>query len=231
MQASVANYNAVLVTLLGDVASNYVQVRTLEKRLELVRANVELQRGVLNIARRRFEVGRTNELDVSQARSNLAQTEAQAPQFEMEARQACDRLCVLLGIAAIDLQQELGGGPIPTAPTVVAVGMPADLLRRRPDVQRAERLAAAQGEQIGIAEAALYPAFAINGVLGYQAANVPQLLTSPSLNSSVGPSFQWNLLNYGRIVNNVRFQDATFQELLTVYQRIVIGPTPRSRMD
>ena len=94
--------------------------------------------------------------------------------------------------------------PIPTAPPDVAVGIPADLLRRRPDVRQAERLAAAQAEQIGIAQADLYPAFSINGSLGYSAQNFPDLFRNTAFNGNVGPSFQWNLLNYGRIVNNVR---------------------------
>ena len=126
---------------------------------------------------------------------------------------------------AVDLTEILAKGPrieIPTAPEYVVVGMPADLLRRRPDVRRAERLAAAQAEQIGIAEADWYPAITINGTLGWQAQHLSQLFRPSSLNSSVGPSFQWDLLNYGRIKNNVRLQDAQFQELVATYQETVL---------
>ena len=111
---------------------------------------------------------------------------------------------------------------IPTTPDYVVVGIPADLLRRRPDVRRAERLAAAQAEEIGIAEADLYPAISIGGTLGWQAAKLSDLFKSQSLNSNVGPSFQWNVLNYGRIVNDIRFQDAQFQALVTAYQNSVL---------
>ena len=104
----------------------------------------------------------------------------------------------------------------------MAIGIPADLLRQRPDVRQAERLAAAQAEQIGIAQSDLYPAFYINGSLGYSAQNFPDLFKSTAFNGSVGPSFQWNLLNYGRIVNNVRYQDAKFQELAVTYQQTVL---------
>jgi outer membrane protein TolC len=100
--------------------------------------------------------------------------------------------------------------------------MPADLLRRRPDVRSAERQAAAQCAQIGIAESDYYPAFTINGTLGYSAQSFPDLFHSQALNANVGPSFQWNLLNYGRILNNVRLQDARFQELVTAYQQTVL---------
>ena len=222
VEASCANYDDVLVTLLGDVATNYVQVRTLQQRIQLMRENVDLQDRILNIADKRFKAGRKNELDLHQARSNQTQTQSQIPQLQIALRQACNRLCVLLGMPPSDLEKELGPGPIPTAPSVVAIGIPAELLRRRPDVRRAERLALAQGERIGMAEAELYPAFFISGTLGWQAENLPELFTSSGLNSSVGPAFQWNILNYGRIRNNMRLQDAKFWTLVTSYQNTVL---------
>ena len=112
--------------------------------------------------------------------------------------------------------------PIPAAPAAVVVGIPADLLRRRPDVCRAERLAAAQAEQIGIAEADLYPIFKINGNMGYSAAGLSQLFESNAFYGAIGPGVQWNILNYGRIRNNMRCKDAKFQELVTLYQRMVL---------
>jgi NodT family efflux transporter outer membrane factor (OMF) lipoprotein len=222
LDASCADYNGVMVTLLGDVAKNYVQVRTDEKRIELARRNAELQRGVLNVAKRRFEAGQTNDLDFNQARSNLAQTEAQIPQFQADLRAASNRLCVLMGMPPTALESQLGEGPIPATPTTVIVGIPADLLRRRPDVRRAERQAAAQAEQIGIAEADMYPIFSINGTLGYQAAHFSQLFSSAALNGAIGPSVQWNIFNYGRILSNIRLQEFKFQEMVTVFQRIVL---------
>ena len=140
----------------------------------------------------------------------------------IDMRQSKDALCVLLGMPAVDLEKLLGKGPIPMSPPEVAIGIPADLLRRRPDIRQAERLAAAQGEQIGIAEAEPLSRLHINGTLGYQAQNFPDLFRSAAFNGSVGPSFQWNLLNYGRIINNVRFQDAKFQELVVTYQQTVL---------
>ena len=114
-------------------------------------------------------------------------------------------------------------GPIPTAPPEVAVGIPADLLRRRPDVRRAERQAAAQSAQIGIAEAEFYPHIAINGTIGFSAQNFRNLFQEQALAGNVGPSFTWNILNYGRLVNNVRLQDARFQELVATYQNTVLS--------
>ncbi len=222
LSASVEDYDDVLVTLLGDVADNYVRARVAQEQIELVRANARLQREILRIVEARFDAGRVSELDVDQARSTLAQTEAQIPLLEIILRRACNRLCVLMGMPPEQLQGRLGEGAIPAPPLHVVAGIPAQLLARRPDVRRAERTAAAQSEQIGIAEAELYPAIAISGTMGFQASHLPRLFRSSAFNGSVGPSFQWNILNYGRIVNDVRFQDARFQELVLVYQQTVL---------
>ena len=163
-----------------------------------------------------------SELDLDQAVSNLAQTQAQIPPLEIDIRQSENRLCTLLGIPATDLRYLLGTGPIPAVPPEVAVGIPAELLRRRPDVRQAERLAAAQAEQIGIAEAQLYPTFSITGVLNWQATNFKDLFNSNAFNGNVGPQFQWNILNYGRLRNNVLYQDALLKDLIVGYQSTVL---------
>src|SRR5713101_6797469 len=222
LDASVEDYDGVLVTLLGDVATNYVQLRTFEQRIEYTGAKVELQRETLKVVEARFKAGTTTKLDVAQARSTLEQTEATIPELEISLRQFNNQLCILLGIPPEELGAKLGSAPIPTAPAEVAAGIPADLLRRRPDVRRAERQAAAQSAQIGVAEADLYPHIAITGTIGYSAQQLKDFFRSAALVGSVGPSFQWNILNYGRILNNVRLQDARFQELVAVYQNSVL---------
>jgi NodT family efflux transporter outer membrane factor (OMF) lipoprotein len=222
LDASVEGYDDVLVTLLGDVATNYVQVRTLQERIRWLRFHVDLQSVVLASTTWRRVNGTALELDENQIRAILEQTESQIPELEIQLRLAENRLCILLGMPPADLEKMIGEDHIPIAQQEVVFGIPADLLRRRPDVRRAERLAAAQAELIGIAKADLYPAFSINGTLGYQAKNFADLLSSPSLNGNVGPSIQWNILNYGRIINNVRLQDAKFQELATTYQDTVL---------
>ncbi len=223
LDASVFDYDQVLVTLLGDVASNYVEIRTDQERLRYLRQNVTILDLVLKWTKRREKVGfRATLLDVHQTESNLEQTISGISLLEIDKRIAENRLCTLLGIPPVDLHNMLGEDIIPKAPPEIAIGIPCDLLRRRPDVRRAERLAAAQSEQIGIAEANLYPAFTINGTLGWQSQNLNNLFTPASLNGNVGPSFQWNLLNYGRIVNNVRLQEARFWELVATYQETVL---------
>ncbi len=196
----------------------------LEQRIGYARANVKLQSETLKIAQALFKpAGAVGELDVDQARSNLAQTEAQIPELEISLRQTTNQLCTLLGVPPEELRGKLGAGPIPSAPPEVAVGIPADLLRRRPDVRRAERQAAAQCAQIGFAESDFYPHVSITGTIGYSAAQFNDLFRSTAMNGTVGPSVQWNILNYGRILNNVRFQDAKFRELATAYQSAVLN--------
>jgi outer membrane protein TolC len=116
----------------------------------------------------------------------------------------------------------LGEGPIPTAPPEVAVGIPASLISRRPDIRRAERLAAAECAKIGIATADFYPQISVNASFGWSAQYLTDLFSEPSFRGTVGPAFQWSILNYGRIVNNVRAQDARFQQKVANYQQTVL---------
>jgi NodT family efflux transporter outer membrane factor (OMF) lipoprotein len=223
LDASVENYDDVLVTLLGDVASNYVTFRTLQERIKYTRDNVELQRETLRITEARLKAGTLSEFDVAQARSTLEQTESQIPELLINLRITGNQLCILLGIPPEELESRLGSAPIPVAPPDVAAGIPADLLRRRPDVRRAEREAAAQCAQIGVAESDFYPHIFINGTMGYSAEEFKNVFQSKAFNGTIGPSFQWNILNYGRILNNVRLQDAKFQELVANYQNSVLN--------
>src|SRR5512132_469078 len=226
--ASIATYDDVLVSLTGDVATNYVQIRTLDARLRIAHDNVEVQRESLNIAEIRFKGGTTSERDVEQARTVLASTEATIPQLETALQQTKNALGVLLGMPPAPLDDVLAGSKgIPAAPTTVAVGIPAELLRRRPDVRAAELQAAAQSAQIGVAKADLYPAFSLTGNFGFLASDwsrydLSDIFLAKSRAFSFGPSFQWNILNYGQITNNVRVQDAAFQALVTNYQNTVL---------
>jgi NodT family efflux transporter outer membrane factor (OMF) lipoprotein len=222
LDASVEDYDDVLVTLLGDVATNYVQLRTLEQQLEYARANVVLQRETLEIVQARFNAGTTTKLDVVQARSTLEQTEALIPDLLVDLRRTNNQLCTLLGVPPEELSAKIRAGAIPAAPINVAVGIPADLLRRRPDVRRAERQAAAQSALVGVATSEFYPHISIIGSFGYSAQHLDDLIQPSAIEGFVGPSFRWNILNYGRIVNNVRLEDARLQELFAAYQAQVL---------
>jgi NodT family efflux transporter outer membrane factor (OMF) lipoprotein len=226
--ASIADYDNTLVTLTADVANAYINIRTLEKRLDIARKNVAIQKESLQIAEFRFEGGTTSMRDVEQAKTVLASTEATIPNLESQLRQAKNGLCVLLGLPPQHLNEELKGPEeIPSPPYTVAVGIPAELLRRRPDVKRAEFQAAAQCAQIGVARADLLPAFSLTGTFSFQSSTLGRsalgdMFQWRSRSMTAGPSFQWNILNYGRLRNNVRVQDARFQQLILAYQNTVL---------
>ena len=226
--SSIAAYDNALVTLTGDVANSYVQIRTLEDRLRIARENVEIQKESLKIAQARFQGGVASERDVQQAIAELKNTEATVFQLDTQLRQTKNALCTLLGLPPTGLDDVLSGvSGIPGAPLEVAVGIPADLLRRRPDIRNAEYQAMLLCAQIGVAKADLYPAFSLSGSFGFLASDVGQFqlgdLTSwKSRTGSIGPAFQWNVLNYGQLTNRVRVQDARFQEALVAYQNLVL---------
>ena len=222
LDASVENYDSVLVTLLGDVADNYVQLRVFQQEIVIALGNAKVQKKILNDAEERRKAGVATALDVDQATATLAQIEAQIPLFERLGRRAANKLCILLGMPPQDLRSRVGEGPIPTAPSEVAVGIPAELLARRPDIRAAEREAAAQAQMIGIAQAEFYPYIGITGSMGYQANQFPDVFRGSAFNGSVGPTFRWNLLNYGRTLNNVRLQDAMFRRTVVIYQSKVL---------
>jgi NodT family efflux transporter outer membrane factor (OMF) lipoprotein len=223
LDASVEDYDDVLVILLSDVAASYVEYRTFQQRLVYARTNVDIQSRSFQLATDKFEGGATTERDTHQARQVLEQTEALIPALEIGRRQAANRLCVLLGMPPRDLDAILGpGAGVPVTPPDVVVGVPADLLRRRPDVRRAEREVAAQSARIGVAMSDLYPHFSVLGTIGIEAEQFGDLFKSGSMIGEISPGFRWDILNYGRLVNNVRVQDARFQQLAYAYQNQVL---------
>jgi NodT family efflux transporter outer membrane factor (OMF) lipoprotein len=223
LNAQVEGYDNVLVLLQAEVATNYIQMRAYEERLQLARKNVELQTETLGIITLREQQGLVTQLDVQQATANLGTTESLIPILVSGHRRAQNRLCILRGEPPRRLAERVKSpGTIPVPPQEIIVGIPAELLRRRPDVRQAEREAAAQSAQIGIAEAEFYPHIAISGTIGVQAEQLNQLFTSSSLVGAIGPGIRWNILNYGRIKNNVRAQDARFQQAVINYRDTVL---------
>jgi NodT family efflux transporter outer membrane factor (OMF) lipoprotein len=226
--ASIANYDYVLATLLGDVATTYIGVRTLQTQIEIARENIVRQKKALAIAQAKYQGGTATKLDVYQAQNVLAQTESTIPQLTIQLNQGLNALAVLLGMPPQPMDGLLrGSSGIPVPPKTVAVGIPADLVRRRPDIRAAELAAMAQSAQIGIAEANLYPAFSLTGTFGTAASNIGQsklkrVFEGKGITFAFGPAFQWNILNYGQITNQVRVEDAALQTLLVDYQNTVL---------
>jgi NodT family efflux transporter outer membrane factor (OMF) lipoprotein len=222
--SSVASYDDVLVSLIAEVARNYIQLRTFEERLAVAHANVAIQERSYEIAQAKFEGGAVTELDAAQARSLLEDTRSTIPDLESSIRQTENTICILIGIPPRDLEDMLGErAAIPGVPARVAVGIPADLLRRRPDVRRAERDLAAQSAQIGIAKADLLPVFSLTGTISLAAEDFADLFKGSSFEGFGGPNFRWAILNYGRITNNVRVQDAEYQALVAAYESSVLN--------
>jgi NodT family efflux transporter outer membrane factor (OMF) lipoprotein len=224
LDSSVAGYDNVMELLLSQVATEYIQYRTFQQRLLLAKLNADIQRQAYELAQANFHAGASTERDVQQAKQIYEQTLSSIPQFELGVRLANDSLCVLLGIPAQDLASRLGETDvIPTAPPEVAVGIPADLLRRRPDVREAERQAASQSALIGVAESELYPHFSLNGSIGVSTEDFKNLFHTPaSMTGSFGPSFSWDILNYGRLENAVEEQKAVFRAAVLSYQNTVL---------
>lgn len=229
LEASIADYDDILVSLTANVANTYIILRTAEERLAVARANVKIQKRSLEIAEVRFKAGAVTELDVAQAKSLLRGTEAGIPGFITDVRQAKNALAILLGTLPGEIDAMLGGpGLIPEVPAEVAVGIPAELLRRRPDIRFAERRLAAQSAQIGFAKTDLFPRFTLFGTLGFQTSDYTEesdfndLFDRDSFTYNAGAGFNWNLFNYGQITNSVRVEDARFQELAVNYEDTVL---------
>ncbi|HVN95574.1 MAG TPA: efflux transporter outer membrane subunit [Syntrophorhabdaceae bacterium] len=228
LNASVADYDNALVSLTADVAATYIAIRTTEKRLEIAETNVKTGQENLRLAEARFTAGTSTELDVEQARTSLKDTESLVPALRTQLKQGKNALCTLLGILPGDLAQ-VANGPsiIPSPPLTVAVGIPQELLMRRPDVRSALFQAAAQSARIGVAKADLFPALSLYGEFGFLSTDVSDFSLKDifrwgSRYYTVGPQAQWNLFNYGRITNSVRVQDARFEEALITYQNTVL---------
>jgi len=224
--ASVANYDAALVLLVSQVVDTYIVIRATEQQLRISEENVDLQRRSFNITDTLYRNGEQSELDRQQALTLLLSTEATIPSLRIELDRTRNALSTLLGQPPGQVAQLIrADGNIPEAPAEVGIGIPTDLLRRRPDVRQAELQAAAQSARIGVAAADLYPSFVLTGSLGLASTSdtTGNFLDSDNLVFTGGPSFNWPFLNYGRLRNNVRVQDARFQQTVVNYENTVIN--------
>jgi len=213
----------VLVTLLGEVARNYVELRGCQRRLEIATNNLKTQEEALALAQDRFKNGLTSDLDVQQAATLLANTRAVIPMLETGIQGYIHRLGVLLGQPPEALLAELSApAPIPSAPPIVPAGLPSELLRRRPDIQQAERQLAASTARIGVATADLFPKFSLTGIAGYESTSASDWFSGGSKFWSLGPTVQWRIFDAGRIRANIRVQDARQEQALAAYEKTVL---------
>jgi len=228
LRSEIAAYDDALITLIADVANNYINIRVLQQRLRVATANVEAQAENLRIAQAQFDLGATSQLDVLQAQTQLAQTKSQIPDLESTLEQTKHALAVQIGETPDHIDALLGPAqPLPEVPTQIDVGIPRDLLRRRPDVREAEATAAEQSALIGYYRADLYPSFSLAGYFGFGSSNVGSsnlldLFRWDSRALNAGASFVFPIFNYGRLINQVRVQDAVFQQAVLDYQNTVL---------
>ncbi|MGR5059244.1 TolC family protein [Vibrio rotiferianus] len=250
--ASIASYHDIMVTITAEVARNYINYRTFQERILLSRRNIEIQERVVNITQVQFDSGNVTELDVQQAKNQLFNTKAAQPSLEIAMKQSRTALALLLGVLPEEVESLLqsdgfaqrmadyenqfkssGRKPalsgsdersIVPSPPLLDNKVDANLVMRRPDLQVSEMQARAQSAKIGVAETALYPSFSLFGSIGIDS-TVPDgssFSFSDSLTMVVGPTFSWNIFQYGRVKNNIRFEDARFQETLTNYNKKVL---------
>lgn len=224
LQANYEELRNVLISLLAEVALNYVEVRTFQTRLTAAEANLEAQNETYQLALWRYQAGLSDELAVQQARYNLENTRSQMPTLRIGLEEAMNRLAVLLGEQPGQVHTELEKRmPAPDPPLKVAVGVPADVLRRRPDIRRSERELAAQTARIGVAMADLYPRFTLSGSIGLETLSLNNLSSSGSWTLSGGPRITWAIFKAGAIRQNIEMQSALQEQALITYEAAVLN--------
>jgi NodT family efflux transporter outer membrane factor (OMF) lipoprotein len=219
LQATEDSYRDVLVSLLAEVALNYIELRSYQSQLLVAESNLKSQEETYNITKWRYQAGLTTGLDMENAEKNLEQTRSQIPSLKSALEQAKNRIAGRRGSEPGALDSELDEyRPVPVAPDEVALGIPADLLRRRPDLRRAERELAAQSARIGVAEAERYPKISLSGNIGLNALSLGDLLGSDSLSTGVSSGISWPVYNAERIMKNIEIQWASQEQKLIAYK-------------
>lgn len=224
ISAAVEDRRAVIVSLVSEVAREYVQLRGYQRRMAIALKNIEAQQRTVDLTQERLSVGFTNDLEAAQARTQLATTTSQVPVLQDAIRQSMYRLSVLLGLAPGTLVSELEKTePIPANPPELPIGLPSDLIRRRPDICSAERQLAASTARIGEAVADLFPKFSLTGAFGSQSRDVRYMFDRNSLTWSVGPAVSWPVFQGGRIRANIEIQNARQEQALAAYEQTVLN--------
>ena len=224
IQATVEDRRDVLVSLLGEVARNYIDLRGFQRRLAVARDNLKTQQDTLELTQVRFQAGLASDLDVAQQEAQLNTTAAQIPTLESAIKQVAYGLDVLLGTQPGTLWSELAKETeIPNLPPEVLIGLPSELLRRRPDIRRAERQLAAATAQVGVATADLFPRFSLTGIAGLQSVSASDWFTRGSRFWSIGPTISWPVFDAGRIRATIEIRNAQQEQALTQYEKSVLG--------
>ncbi len=228
LQATQENLHDVLVTLLAEVALNYIEVRTYQTRLAAVQENLDAQNETYQLILWRNQAGLSDELAVQQARYNLESTRSQIPSLHTGLEEAMNRIAVLLGQQPGKVHEELENAePVPAASPQTAVGMPADMMRRRPDIRKAERELAAQTAKVGVATADLYPKLTLAGSISVKAVSFDRLMNNLTSTGdqalSGGPGVSWAIFDAGAIRQNIKVQSAIQEQALIQYESAILN--------
>jgi NodT family efflux transporter outer membrane factor (OMF) lipoprotein len=224
IQAAIEDRRDVLVSLLSEVGRNYIELRSAQRRYTVAQNNLNAQKETLELTRSRFKAGLISELDVARARAQVATTASELPTLETEIRQTIHRLSVLLGKEPGTLSAELTPpGNVPAVVPIVPVGLPSDLLRRRPDIRRAERQLAAATARIGEATADYFPKFSLTGSIGQQSQKATKFFDEGSTFWSFGPGISWSAFNAGRVRSNIGVQNELQRQALISYQSVILS--------
>jgi len=224
LEASVEDRRSVLVTLLGDVAKNYIDLRGLQRRLAVAQDNLKAQEDTLELTKIRFDAGLASDFDVAQAEGEVKTTEAQIPTLQTALKQTAYRIDILLGAQPGASWGELANeAPVPALPPEAYVGLPIDLLRRRPDIRSAERQLASATALVGAATADLYPKFSLAGSIGLQSISASNWFSGPSRFWSIGPTISWPVFDAGRIRATIEVRNAQQEQALRSYERSVLN--------
>ena len=223
INAEIENRRNALVTLLAEVARNYTELRGAQQQITIAEANLKAQQETLDITKVRFDAGLVSDLDVQRAKAQVDTTASEIPTLRTSAQQSIHLLSVLLGEEPDALTAELANQtPIPQTPPEIPIGLPSDLLRRRPDVRRAERQLAAQTARIGVATADLFPKFSLTGFLGLTSSKFTKLGDSNSGTWSILPGVNWPIFDFARIRGNIAVQNAREQQAAIFYEQTVL---------
>jgi len=223
INAQIEDRRNTLVTLLAEVARNYTELRGAQQQITIAEANLKAQQETLDITKTRFDAGLVSDLDVQRAQAQVDTTASEIPTLRTSAQQSIHLLSVLLGAEPDALTAELTTQtPIPQTPPEIPVGLPSDLLRRRPDVRRAERQLAAQTARIGVATADLFPKFSLSGFLGLTSTKFSKLGNSGSYTWSILPGVSWPVFDFGRIRSNIAVENAREQQAAIFYEQTVL---------
>jgi len=224
VQAAIENIRDVQVSLIAEVALDYIQLRGYQQEIVIAQNNLEAQRHTAEITRKLLDVGFDSALDVAQAESNVATTESQIPVFETSAQQSIYALSVLLGQPPAALLDKLApAGALPRVPAKIPAGLPSELLRRRPDIRQSEAQLHAATAQIGVAVAQLFPSFSLTGSVNWQSNLLRTWWTDAGRSFSFGPSLNWPIFQGGATISNVRLQEALRDQAFITYQKIVLA--------